>query len=368
MFGGGKNLIDWDNKWHAPGTKQLANGKMHGIGCNWSHSWHYEQGTAACFIQFMKDGTARILALHADIGVSAPTAYCMFAADELGLKYEDVKHWHMDDTGAQLIAPGGSYAMVNNISAIRKAARDARERLLELATGTGRYEYDYADIPGGHDMQKWAKFPGLKPEDLDIRDSVIFEKANPSHSASVASVTALTAQGGVSMSLLPGEFPAELIAKVPFLGTLGVQVSPIFGYGWFRRIGGAQYMQPLPRWIPALTRQAHFCEVEVDTETGEIDVKKVACAPDTGKVISPESCEGAEYGGTYMGIGRGEMEEVVYDPTTGVKMNDNLLDYKFTTMNDIGEISVNLVETALGWGPYGTVGIHEGAATVTPGL
>jgi len=364
----GKQEIDWDNKWHAPGTKVMANGKLHGIACNWHHGWHYEQGTAACFIQFLADGTARILALHADIGVSAPTAYAIFAADELGLKYEDVKHWHMDEVGAQLIPPGGAYATATNLPAIRKAAREAKAKLLELATGTGRFEFDYADIPGGHPIKDWCPFPGLQPEDLEIRNSVIFEKSNTNNKVPVSQVTKMMAHGGVSMSLLPGEFPPELVKEIPFLGTLGVQVSPIFGFGWFKRIGGVEYMMPLPRAVLALTRQAHFCEVEVDTETGEIDVTKVVCVQDCGKIICYEGCEGAEYGGTYMGIGRAEMEEVVFDPGTGVKLNDNLLDYKFTTLNDIGEIPVKLIETQLGWGPYGLVGVHESAASVVPGI
>jgi CO/xanthine dehydrogenase Mo-binding subunit len=90
----GKKTIDWDNKKHAPGAKHLGNGKYHGMACNWHHGWHFEQGVAACFIQILKDGTARIIGQHADIGVSAPSAYCIFAADELGFKYEDVQHCH----------------------------------------------------------------------------------------------------------------------------------------------------------------------------------------------------------------------------------------------------------------------------------
>jgi xanthine dehydrogenase molybdenum-binding subunit len=128
------------------------------------------------------------------------------------------------------------------------------------------------------------------------------------------------------------------------------------------------YAFGVSRAVIPLTRQAYFCEVEVDMETGEIDVTKVVCVYDAGKVVSPEACESAECCGTYMGISRAEMEEVVYDQSTGVKLNDNLLDYKFATMSDIGEIPVELIEKNLGFGPYGTVGIHESAATVTPAV
>ena len=119
---------------------------------------------------------------------------------------------------------------------------------------------------------------------------------------------------------------------------------------------------------PRLCRQAHFMEVEVDTETGEVEVTKVANVNDVGKVISWGGCEGQQYGGTYMGVGRGRSEEVVHDPQTGVMLNGNLVDYKFATMLDCGPIDTILVETGMGYGPYGVVGIGEDIATVVPGL
>ena len=109
-------------------------------------------------------------------------------------------------------------------------------------------------------------------------------------------------------------------------------------------------------------------EVEVDTETGEILVTKVVNVNDVGKVINWEACEGQQYGGTYMGVGRGLFEEVVHDPITGVMLNGNLLDYKFCTMKDVGPIETKLVETKMGYGPYGVVGIGEDIATVVPAL
>ena len=75
-------------------------------------------------------------------------------------------------------------------------------------------------------------------------------------------------------------------------------------------------------------------EVEVDTETGLIEVTKVVNVNDVGKAISPESVEGQMYGGTYMGVGRGLTEEMVWDPQTGVLLNRNLLDYKVPTIKD----------------------------------
>ena len=109
-------------------------------------------------------------------------------------------------------------------------------------------------------------------------------------------------------------------------------------------------------------------EVEVDTETGEVLVTRVVNVNDVGKAINPRSCEGQQYGGTYMAVGRARSEEVVHDPPTGVMLNGNLLDYKIATMLDAGPIDTILVETGMGYGPYGVVGIGEDVATVVPAL
>ena len=69
-----------------------------------------------------------------------------------------------------------------------------------------------------------------------------------------------------------------------------------------------------------------------------------------------------------MGVGRGLFEEVIHDPVTGVMLNGNLLDYKIATMNDVGPIETKLVETGMGYGPYGVIGIGEDVATVIPAL
>jgi hypothetical protein len=113
------------------------------------------------------------------------------------VKYDDVKIWHKDDAGSQLTAEGAAWGLVNNFFILRKVARQAKAKLLELATSTGSYKYDsddYFDVPGtpgGRDQEKYAKFPGLTPEDLDIIDSVIFEKANPDNKVTVAEVVAI---------------------------------------------------------------------------------------------------------------------------------------------------------------------------------
>jgi xanthine dehydrogenase molybdenum-binding subunit len=109
-------------------------------------------------------------------------------------------------------------------------------------------------------------------------------------------------------------------------------------------------------------------EVEVDDETGEVEVTKVVNVNDVGRVINWDGCEGQQYGGTYMAVGRGKTEDVIHDRKTGVMLNGNLLNYKIQTMLDIGSIDTILVETGGGYGPYGLVGIGEDTASLVPTL
>ena len=82
---------------------------------------------------------------------------------------------------------------------------------------------------------------------------------------------------------------------------------------------------------------------------------------DAGKVINPEACNGQQYGGSYMGVGRSNIEAVYYDPVYGVKMNDNLIGYPIPLMKDCGPIDCHLIETGLGYTCYGMFGIGENA-------
>jgi xanthine dehydrogenase molybdenum-binding subunit len=340
----GKAAIEWDEKWHAPGTRRLANGKMHGMAFAWTHEWEDSAGSGEIAIRIERtDGTANVLGMRCDIGLNAETAYCQIAADELGMKIEDVFYRPHIDPGFFTMTPDSSTNMSVNGFAVRNAARILRKRILELATKplgqTARGSFPPA-------------FPGMTPEDLDIKDSVIFVKRDPSTRMSI----------GELVGPAGGEGP---LAAQPEMGK-GAQRStftePLFSYGWQVQ-HGAYASQRL-----RLCRQAHFMEVEVDAETGEVEITKVVNVNDVGKVVSWEGCEGQQYGGSYMAVGRGRSEEVIHDPATGVMLNGNLLDYKIATIEDIGSVSTHLVETELGYGPYGLVGIGEDVATLVPGM
>jgi CO/xanthine dehydrogenase Mo-binding subunit len=280
--------------------------------------------------------------MGSDNGVDAENSYCQIAADELGMRLEDVYYNPQIDPGFFRMTPDSSTNMSVNGFAIRHAARILRQQILEAATSPTAKTQRGSFPP---------IFPGARPEDLDIEDSVIFLKSDPSKRKTLAD---FVRQSGAAGPLSSHETLGE---RTPFS-------VPLFALGYHSQTGAYSPHHPRPRFC----RQAHFMEVEVDTETGEIEVTRVVNVNDVGKVINRGSCEGQQYGGTFMGVGRAKTEEVIYDPVTGVMLNGNLIDYKIATILDAGPIDTILVETGMGYGPYGLVGIGEDVATVVPAL
>ncbi len=338
----GKPAADWDNKWHKPGAKQLPNGKMHGIAFTWTHEWDDSCGSGEIAMRLERnDGTLSILGMRCDNGVNAETGYCQIAANELGMRLEDVFYRPHTDTGFFPMCPDSSTNTGVNGWAVRHCARLLKAKILEASTSPRAVTQRGIYPP---------HFPDMKPEDLDVKDSIIFVKADPTQKMSLAELVGPSAEAGpLSFHELYG---AE---RHPFS-------APLFAHAYQAQIGCYKGFRP------KFCRQVHFMEVEVDTETGEIEVTHVVNVNDVGKVINPESCAGQQYGGTYMGVGRALFEEIVHDPATGVMLNGNLLDYKIATIDDCRTIDTHLVETQQGYGPYGATGIGEDIATVIPAL
>ncbi len=340
----GKAAMSWEEKWHPPGSKKLPNGRMHGLGFAWTHEWDDSLGTSEMAIRIERqDGTASILAMGSDNGVDAENTYCRIAADELGMRLEDVHYNQQIDPGFFRMSPDSSTNLSINGWAVRHAARILKQMLLEAAVKptarTQRGEYR-------------PPFPDCKPGDLDIADSVIFKKSDPSQRMSLKKFVKEAGQSGP-------------ISSTENAGFRWAWTEPFFAFGYHVQLGA--YNPDNPR--PHFTRQAHFIEVEVDTETGEIFIVKAVNVNDVGKAINPMSCHGQQYGGSIMGISRCKFEEMIYDPATGVMLNGNLIDYKIATIEDVeGPIDTILVESGMGYGPYGSVGIGEDIGTLMTGI
>ena len=321
----GKKAINWDANYHLPGTRILPNGKYHGIGFTWIVCWNLQGGTCGALVKVRQDGKVSILSRHADGGWNGESTYCQVVADELGVKYEDVTMRPFDDPAFDSGPGGSSSGMIRTIPGMIGAARKLKQFILELVV---RDMVGWADTGSPFSVKK-ALFPGKKPEELDIKDGVVFEKTNPDNKKTLAQVASNyqghSFDGGSNLT------------------------------AW-------DYPEPPNVEHFAYARQCYFVEVEVDPETGMVDVTKTVVVNDCGKAINPEACNGQQYGGVYMGVGCTFKEAKYYDQMTGVCLNDNLIGYEVALMNDIGPIDCYLVEDGFGYAPYGTTGIGESSA------
>jgi len=81
----GKQVFGWDSKWHASNSKQLANGRWHGVGAIWTHSWQDACGDGGAGLFFNGDGSVSILCQNSDEGVNQKTTMIQIVLEELGV-------------------------------------------------------------------------------------------------------------------------------------------------------------------------------------------------------------------------------------------------------------------------------------------
>jgi CO/xanthine dehydrogenase Mo-binding subunit len=119
-----------------------------------------------------------------------------------------------------------------------------------------------------------------------------------------------------------------------------------------------------PKEGPETSTVAQIAEVEVDRETGEVTVKRLTTAHNTGTILNPLTHQGQIDGAVVMGMGYGTMEDLVTDES-GRLMTTSLGDYKIPNIKDIPEIKTAIVQSSAGSGPYNSMSIGETAIIPT---
>ena len=112
------------------------------------------------------------------------------------------------------------------------------------------------------------------------------------------------------------------------------------------------------RWSKA-ARGAQFCEVRVDTDTGEVRITRWLGVFDVGKVINPKTAASQLRGGIVMGIGMALSEEALLDERSGRIMNASLAEYHVPVNLDVPPIEVLFNDIADPHTPLGAHGIGE---------
>ena len=266
--------------------------------------WTNGGGPASAIVSLHEDGRVRIFYGLMDT-TGTDTAMAQIAAEVLGVRYEDVSVVRGDTDSAPFgTASGGSVVTFSFGNAVKRAAEDARNRVLEQA----------------------AEHLEAAKEDLELKDGKITVKGNPEASVSFAQIgqMALRSKGG-----------------------------PIVGRGSFAS-------EP-----SATTIAANIAHVKVDPDTGRIELLQLFNSLDVGKAINPMACEGQMEGGLVQGIAWGLMEQMRYAPD-GRNLNAGLLDYRIPTALDFPDLETVIVEEPTKNGPFGVKGIGE--PPIAPGV
>ncbi len=336
----GKEAIQWDKKWHAPGVKKLKNGRMHGLGFVHINEWSWMAGRHfACLI--LRDGKLTIVGVRADFGVDTESSFRYCVAAEAGLRYDDVvlQNQRSDANTYRFWVPGGAMGIGRNTPQLIVAARELKKKIIDYAVRPPAGPM-MPPRPGmGAPPAPRSAFPGKKPEDLDVKDGYIFEKANPSNRKSVDDVA----------TAFWGDDPSIVHPVVPEVSGLTLDGKPHY----------QQYV---------MSRQAHFMEVEVDVETGEVIVTNLVCVNDVGHLFNRRGAEAQQYGGAIMGLGRSATEEKIHCPKTGVGLNFDNIGYHIGSMNDYPEIKCIINESHLGYSSYGACGLGEATGASLSGI
>jgi len=282
--------------------------------------------SCSVMLKFNEDASVNLLVSGVDYGQGTYTALAQIAADELKIPFDKVRvSWDCDTDYTpydwQTVA---SRFTVMGGSAVIEAAHDCLKQIRDVASQVLRV-----------------------PEDaLVCENSRVFVKGFP--------------ERGLDYTQLAIGY------SYPNGNSIG---GPIIGHGRFIAHSLTHLDPETGEGLPALdwTYGAHAVEIEVDTETGEIHVVKVASALDPGKVINEQQCRCQVIGGVVQGLGSAVSEKFIFSED-GTFMNATLKDYKIPTAKDIPDKMVQFfVETPHPDGPYGARGVAEHPMVSVPG-
>ncbi len=110
----------------------------------------------------------------------------------------------------------------------------------------------------------------------------------------------------------------------------------------------------------------HMAEVEIDPETGVVELVRYSVTDDVGKAINPLIVRGQVAGGVAQGFGQAVLEHTVYDPSSGQLLSGSLMDYALPRANEFPDIEVELLEIPCASNPLGVKGAGEAGAVGSP--
>ncbi|MFP4087905.1 MAG: xanthine dehydrogenase family protein molybdopterin-binding subunit [Desulfobacteraceae bacterium] len=227
-------------------------------------------------LKLFKDGSVNLNMGASDIGTGTKTVMAMVVAEELGVKLKNIQIENADTGTTQYATPsGGSKTVPTESPAVRNAAIHIKQKLMEMAAEELDCDFEDLEFEGDEIIVSSRKERRIK------------------------------------------------ITDIPKLKKQGVIV-------------GVGYRGPNPENKSVNPFGAQFCEVEVNTRTGEVRILRFLGAHDSGRVMNRLTYDNQVFGGITMGIGFALTEFRVLDTgQTGKMVNRNWHDYKLPTALDV---------------------------------
>ncbi|MDE0056389.1 MAG: molybdopterin-dependent oxidoreductase, partial [Gammaproteobacteria bacterium] len=267
-----------------------------GVACG---GWMNAGGESSAQINVNEDGTVAITTGHPDIGGSR-ASMVNIVAEILGIHYRNISAQVGDtNTIGYSASTGGSRVTFAAGAAVWEAAETMVDQLRERAAMLWDIDVDAVDWKDGQAHPAGSNAGEFEPLSL----------------AELASKAALTG------------------------GPIAVQTS-------------VNAQGPGPAFA------THICDVEVDEETGRVDITRYTAVQDAGRAIHPDYVEGQMQGGVAQGIGWALNEEYIYDEG-GHLENPGFLDYRIPVASDLPMIDTIVVEVPNDAHPHGVRGAGE---------
>jgi aerobic carbon-monoxide dehydrogenase large subunit len=114
---------------------------------------------------------------------------------------------------------------------------------------------------------------------------------------------------------------------------------------------------------PTFPNGCHVCEVEIDPETGALDIVRYNAVDEVGRAINPLLLEGQVHGGIVQAVGQALMEDINYDPDSGQLLTGSFMDYGMPRASDLPSFGMETNEVPCKTNPLGVKGAGE-AGTV----
>ena len=257
-------------------------------------------------------GTVTVFTGTHSHGQGHETTFSQIVAEKFGIPYDNVELVH-GDTGRLHFGLGtyGSRSLAVGGSAIVKAA----DKVIEKGRKIAAYQF------------------GAELDEVEFEDGQ-FRARNSNQVKSFAEIA--------FAAYVPHDYPLE-------------ELEP--------GLAETAFYDPSNFTYPA---GSYVCEIEVDPDTGVVEIVNFVAVDDFGRVINPMIVEGQVHGGLAQGIGQALLEGCRYDEESGQLLTGSYMDYTMPRADDLPNFKLDLIETLCTHNPLGAKGCGEAGAIGAP--